>query len=73
MPDTESYSARYELLEALMEKASDDTYPSTAMLDMIEDLLTPDEIPGYAQWLTSRIREERFPSISMIRRAQQYV
>lgn len=72
MSDAQRYSARRELLEVLMDKANDETYPSTTMLDLIEDLLTPDEVPGYARWLMSRIDADRFPSISLIRRVQQY-
>lgn len=72
MPQPDHYSARRELLDVLMEKASGEVYPSTTMLDMIEGLLTPDEIPGYAQWLIGRIRSDRFPSIALIERVRQY-
>lgn len=70
MTDVDQYSARSELLEALMHKVETDHYPSSTMLDMIESLLTPDDVPRYAETLMARIREDQFPSIDMIKRVQ---
>lgn len=70
MAATDQYSAREELLETLMEKVQSDNYPSSTMLDMIESLLGPDDVPRYAQMLLDRIREDEFPSIDMIKRVQ---
>lgn len=72
MPDADRYSARRELLQALTEKTAEDAYPSATMLDMIEGLLTPDEIPIYAETLMTRIRNDRFPSISMMKRVERF-
>lgn len=70
MAATDQYSARQELLETLMEKVQSDYYPSSTMLDMIESLLGPEDVPRYAQMLLDRIREDDFPSIDMLRRVQ---
>jgi hypothetical protein len=59
---------RSRLLAALMEKVSEDQYPSTTMLDTIEELLTPDDVDDYTDLLLSKIEDDRFPSIPMISR-----
>jgi hypothetical protein len=62
------YDVRRELLRQLMQKVHEDPFPSTTMLDQIEALLTPDEVPAYARMLLAKIEDENFPSIDMIRR-----
>ena len=62
---------RAEMVDALMEKVETDPYPSTTMLDWIEEMLTPDELPRYAESLLSRIRSDNFPSIPMIARLKR--
>jgi hypothetical protein len=72
MADNEAqrYDARKELLRALLDKVQADPYPSVTMLDTIESLLEPREVPWYAEELLGRIRADRFPSIDMIRRVE---
>ena len=60
--------ARILLLRSLLKKVEADNYPSTTMLDTIEELLTPEEIEAYADILVSRIEDDRFPSTPMINR-----
>jgi len=60
--------ARAELVATLLDKVSDDQYPSTTMLDLIEQLLTPEEQPAYVVFLQDRIRSERYPSIPLLKR-----
>ena len=62
------YDPRAELLEVLLSKVKEDPYPSVTMLDTIEELLTPEELPGYTALLVQRIAADRFPSIPMIDR-----
>ena len=71
MADGQGYELRAELVDALMEKVETDPYPSTTMLDWIEEMLTPDELPRYAESLLSRIRSDNFPSIPMIARLKR--
>jgi hypothetical protein len=60
--------ARVRLLRVLMDKVAEETYPSSAMLDTIEQLMIPAELPVYAQLLLEHIESSRFPSIAMINR-----
>lgn len=71
MTDTE-YSPRKELLSTLLDQADEDTYPSSTMLDIIESLLEPGETPAYAAMLMAKIRKDRYPSLSLIRRVQRF-
>ena len=66
VPDNDD--ARGALVQTLLEKVRDDPYPSSTMLDLIEELLTPDETPAYVMFLQERLRKEQFPSISMLKR-----
>ena len=65
--------ARGALMQALLEKVQDDPYPSSTMLDLIEELLTEQEVPAYVLLLQDKIRQDRFPSISMIKRLKDLV
>ena len=68
--DQEEFDVRAELLQLLLEKVADDTYPSSTQMDMIEELLGPDELASYAQVLMEKIRADRFPSVSLMARVQ---
>jgi hypothetical protein len=59
---------RSELLRSLMRKVADDPYPSTTMMDTIEELLTPEDVPAYAKVLLRHIDNDQFPSTPMIDR-----
>lgn len=65
--------ARAELVATLLEKVKEDPYPSTTMLDMIEELLTDEEIPAYVVFLQERLRSDRFPSIPLMKRLKDLV
>jgi hypothetical protein len=65
--------ARGALMQALLEKVQDDPYPSSTMLDMVEELLTEQEIPAYVLLLQDKIRQDRFPSISLMKRLKDLV
>ena len=62
------YDVRVELLRQLLQKVHEDPYPSSTMLDLIEELLTPNEVPAYARVLLAKVEDENFPSVSMIQR-----
>jgi hypothetical protein len=63
-----SDSVRGRLLALLLEKVDEDTYPSSTMLDMIEELITQQDVSTYADTLMRKIDGDVYPSISMIRR-----
>lgn len=68
MASGSEYDVRVEILRMLMEKVAEDQYPSATMLDMIEEILRPEEVPAYAELLMQKIRDDRFPSIPLLNR-----
>jgi len=64
----EKDDARAELVATLLDKVRTDQYPSTTMLNLIEELLTPEETPAYVVFLQERIRSEQYPSIPLLKR-----
>lgn len=73
MAKIDNEDARAELVATLLEKVKEDPYPSSTMLDLIEELLTDEELPAYVVFLQDRLRSERFPSIPMLRRLTNLV
>lgn len=71
MGQDEGYDSRAELLKVLMGKVAEDPYPSTTMLDLIEEIVTPDDVPAYAELLMDKIRQDRFPSLALMNRCRQ--
>ena len=65
MASGSEYDVRVEILRMLMGRVAEDQYPSATMLDMIEQLLRPEEVPAYAELLMQKIRDDRFPSIPL--------
>ena len=61
---------RKALFEILLDKVADDRYPSVTMLDLIEAMIRPDELPGYVGVLLDHIQESTYPSMDMIRRVE---
>jgi hypothetical protein len=61
-------SVREQVLDLLLEKVENDRYPSPAMLDDIEKLLTPWRREDYADVLIEKIRRDRYPSRTLIAR-----
>lgn len=68
MASGSEYDVRVEILRMLMERVAEDQYPSATMLDMIEQILRPEEVPAYAELLMQKIRDDRFPSIPLLNR-----
>jgi hypothetical protein len=68
MANIDTDDARAELIATLLQKVRDDQYPSSTMLDLIEELLTPEETPSYVVFLQDRIRSEKYPSIPLLKR-----
>jgi hypothetical protein len=61
---------RKSLLKILMDKVAGDRYPSVTMLDLIEAMIQPDELPAYVEVLLDHIQESTYPSMDMIRRVE---
>jgi hypothetical protein len=68
MAGNERYDVRREVLRVLLSKIADDPYPSGTMMDMVEQMLEPAEVPAYAEVLMDKIRRDRFPSLNMLER-----
>jgi hypothetical protein len=59
---------RSALVDLLLSKVKDDTYPSATTLDLLEQLITPEELPAYAGVLMEKIARDTYPSASMMKR-----
>jgi hypothetical protein len=59
---------RAQLLQTLLEHVEEDQYPSTTMMDTIEEMLTPDDVEKYAGVLLAKVADDTYPSLGMIRR-----
>jgi hypothetical protein len=68
MADGGGLDTRARMLDLLLEKVAGDTYPSETMMNLIEELVEPDEVPAYAAVLMEKVRDDAYPSTSMMRR-----
>ncbi len=72
MPNQDDHPAieqtRAAMLDLLLSKVQEDRYPSASMLDLLEQILTPDELPAYAAVLMEKIADDTYPSASMMKR-----
>jgi len=61
---------RGEVVNLLLEKKiASDRNPSVTMMKMVEELLTPDDVPAYVGVLMDKVKTGgRYPSYSMVRR-----
>ena len=59
---------RQELVGMLLEKVESDRFPSATMLDLIEQLVGPEEMAAYAEVLMRKVRDDTYPSMDLIRR-----
>jgi len=62
------YPARDQLIAVLLEKIANDHYPSSTMMDLVEENLQPQHVPVYAEILLDKIRADQFPSLDLIKR-----
>jgi hypothetical protein len=65
------YRAKYA--RALIEKVQADHYPSTTHMDLIEETLPDAWLPVYLEVLLEKIRDDKNPSISMLKRISALV
>ncbi|MGH4001189.1 MAG: hypothetical protein ACRDTJ_27450, partial [Pseudonocardiaceae bacterium] len=57
---------RGELLSVLLDKIDADRYPSSTMMDLVEEILQPEDVQAYADVLMAKIREDQFPSMALM-------
>lgn len=65
---TNPNDVRARLLDLLLAKVAADTFPSATMMDLVEELLQPDDVPAYAAVLMEKIYDDVFPSIPLMQR-----
>lgn len=70
MTQDQQFDGRHELVSLLLEIVKEDPYPSTTMMDHIEQLMQPEEVPAYIQVLLDKIRSSMFPSLDLIARVR---
>jgi hypothetical protein len=63
-----SVDVRGELVELLLQKIASDRRPSATMMNLVEDLLAPDDVPAYVGILMDKVKTDKYPSYSMLRR-----
>lgn len=56
------------VLAALLDKIAGDRFPSTTMMDQVEDLLTPARLGQYVKILLDKVHNDRFPSSDILQR-----
>jgi hypothetical protein len=59
---------RGEVVDLLLEKIASDRNPSVTMMNMVEELLAPDDVPAYLGVLLDKVKSDRYPSLAMLRR-----
>jgi hypothetical protein len=64
---------QHELVEHLIDRVSKDTYPSTTMLNLIEQSLRPEDVGAYVDVLMEKIRQDQYPSFALIDRVRAYI
>ena len=64
----EEVDVQGELVDLLLEKIASDRNPSVTMMNMVEELLAPDDVATYVAVLMDKVKADRYPSYSMLRR-----
>jgi hypothetical protein len=60
--------ARGQLVQLLLGKVADDAYPSTTMLDLIEEMVTDEDRDDYIAVLWDKVRDDTYPSLALMTR-----
>ncbi|GAB7005948.1 hypothetical protein JCM18899A_34210 [Nocardioides sp. AN3] len=61
---------RHDMVRLLIEKVRRDPYPSGTMMDLIEEMLAPEDVPVYAGALMEKIQQDEFPSLDLMTRVR---
>ena len=62
------FDARGEMVRLLLTKVANDTYPSTTMLDLIEEIVTDEDRTDYIKVLWGKVRDDTYPSLALMTR-----
>ena len=66
MPEQDEFDVRHEIVSLLLEKVRRDRFPSSTMMDLLEEMLTPQDVPAYARTLMEKVSADEFPSIDLM-------
>lgn len=64
----EQPDVRSEIVHLLLRKIEADRFPSTTMMNMVEELVTPQEKAVYARMLMEKIAADTYPSVPLMKR-----
>ena len=67
-----SVTIRDEMVDMLLERIAAERNPSVSMMDLVEQLLAPDEVPVYVWILWDKVKNERFPNLNLMRRLMAF-
>jgi hypothetical protein len=59
---------RGEVVNLLVQRIATDRHPSVTIMNLVEELLAPDDVPAYVGVLMDKVQTERYPSLAMIHR-----
>ena len=57
----------------LIDRIRQDRYPSSSMMDMVEQGLRFEDVRDYVEVLMEKIEQDKFPSIPMMRRLERLI
>jgi hypothetical protein len=57
-----------EVVDMLLQKIASDRNPSITHMNLVEELLAPDDVPAYVGILMDKVKTEKYPSLTMMRR-----
>jgi hypothetical protein len=60
--------AQAMIAQVLLDKIENDRYPSITQMDMVEQLLSPDQLDDYLAVLMDKAAQDTVPSIPMLQR-----
>jgi hypothetical protein len=63
---------RRRIVESLLEKVEDTSFPSSSMLDRVESTIgTEEELSDYVEILVKKVEDTRFPSRELLDRIER--
>ena len=62
------FDPKSKLLDLLIDKVREESFPSPTMLDMIEDILDEDHLEQYASTLLDKVESDPYPSMDHMQR-----
>lgn len=63
--------AQHAIAQLLLEHIQQDTYPSATHMNLLEQSITPDLVDDYVAVLLSKVSDDRWPSLDLLRRLQR--